>query len=172
MSNLLAGFHVVDVFGLIFFFVLWIVLFQCAHLLVTLFRRDPLIGWAIRPFGVTVVFLREPSTFFLWLDVVVPALVSGGTLYIGLFTPASAIVLPAHILLKVLVIIGGVLITSAGDIKNALRDLRYPLWGEVRILRNIQLLHDSNAKIHFTSFGQNYLLDHFRTSPADLLQAL
>ena len=172
MPHLLASIHVANVFGLVFFVIVWIVLFQCAHLLVTLLRRGPLIGWAVGPLGVTIVFLHEPSMLFLWLDVAIPALVSGGTLYVGLFTPLSVIELPAHLLLKLFILGGGVLIASARDLINALRDIRHPLWGEVRILRNIQLLHDNNAKIHFTAFGQNYLNDHFRTSPTELLQAL
>lgn len=172
MSGTFAGVQISNVVGLIAFLVLWFVLFKCTHLLLVLLRRDPLIGWGIGPLGLSIVFLREPSTLFIWLDVVIPAIVSASTIYLGLFTQISPVVLPHHPLFEVAVVIAGLLISSTGDLANALRDLRHPLWGEARILRNIQLLRASSAKIHFTPFGYSYLNDHFRSSPTDLLQAL
>jgi hypothetical protein len=108
----------------------------------------------------------------IWLDVLGPALVSGGVLYIGLFTSLSPVTLPQHPLVPVVVIICGVLLSSTGDFVNAWRDLRHPLWGEARILRSIQFLRATWARIHFTPFGHSYLSDHFKTTPTDLLQAL
>jgi hypothetical protein len=43
--------------GLVVLLVLWLVLFECAHVLTTLLRRRPLIGWAIGPFGVVYSIL-------------------------------------------------------------------------------------------------------------------
>ncbi|MBE3557987.1 MAG: hypothetical protein IMW89_02040 [Ktedonobacteraceae bacterium] len=172
MPDMPGGIHVNSSWGVIIFLITWLILFKAAHLLITLLRRDPLIGWAIGPLGVTVVFLHEPSTLFLWLDVLVPALVSACTLYVGLFTSLSPISLPQNLLFEIVVIVAGVLISSLGDLMRVLRDLRHPLWGEARILRCIQLLHARWARIHFTPFGHSYLNDHFRSSPTDLLQAL
>lgn len=172
MPEVLTHVRVTSVPGLLVLLVLWIVFFQCAHLLVMLLRREPLIGWAVGPLGVSIVFLHEPSTFFVWLEVVCPALVSGGTLYFGLFTRLSPVMLPARPLVEILVVIVGVLLTSTKDVIGALRDLRHPLWGEARLLRKIQSLRASCARIHFTPFGYSYLYDHFRSSPTDLLQAL
>jgi hypothetical protein len=172
MPDIVNGIYITHLWGLCILFVLWIVLFRCAHLLVMLIRREPLIGWAIGPLGVTLMVLHEPSTLHIWLDVLGPALVSGGVLYVGLFTSLSPIAFPQHPFIQVLVVSGGVLITSTGDFINALRDLRHPLWGEARILRSIQLLRATWAKIHFTPFGHSYLSDHFKTTSTDLLQAL
>jgi hypothetical protein len=171
MAHLVTGIHVTNILGLIGFLVLWIVLFECTHMLVSLLRHDPLIGWAIGPLGVTTLFLREPSPFYILLNVLLPALVSGGVLYVGLFTSLpSALVLPHHLLVEVIVVVVGVLLTSTGDVVNALRDLRYPLWGEARILCSLQFLRASWASIHFTPFGLSYLRDHFGSSPSELLQ--
>jgi hypothetical protein len=172
MAHLVTGIHVTNIIGLIGFLVLWIVLFECAHMLVSLLRHDPLIGWAIGPLGVTTLFLREPSPFFILLNVLFPALVSGVVLYVGLFTSLpSALVLPHYLLVEVIVVAVGILLTSTGDIVNALRDLRYPLWGEARILCSLQFLRASWASIHFTPFGLSYLRDHFGSSPSELLRA-
>ncbi len=160
------------VVSLIGFLVVWFVLFECAHVLVTWLRRGPLIGWGISPFGVTVVFLQEPSVFFIWLNLIFPALVSGVVLYVGLFTPLAPLAVPHILLLKIVIIVLGIILASAIDFVNALRDLRYPLWGEARILRSLQSLQSSWATIHFTPFGLSYLRDHFGSSPTDLLQAM
>lgn len=166
------GIHVNSFLGLGGFLLVWIILFEYAHVPVALLRDDPLIGWAIGPLGLTTLFVREPSTLYILLDALFPAAVSGGVLYIGLFTfLASPIVIPRHPLIEIVVIAFGVLITSTRDFVIALRDLRYPLWGEARILRSIQFLRASWATIHFTSFGLSYLRDHFGFNPTDILQA-
>ena len=119
---------------------LWIILFECAHVLVTLLRNGPLIGWAISPLGVTVMYLQEPSTLYIWLNVLVPAFVSALVLYVGLFTSLAPVAIPHQHLIEILAISFGVLLSSSIDFFNALRDLRHPLWGEARILRSIQYL--------------------------------
>jgi hypothetical protein len=172
MPVVLSGIHVANLLSLVVFLVLWIVLFECAHVLVTALRHGPLIGWAVGPLGVTVMFLQEPSTLYIWLNVLFPALVSGFVLYFGLFTSLSPITIKNHTLIKVVVIAVGVLLTSTVDFVNALRDVRYPLWGEARILRSLQLLQTSWARIHFTPFGLSYLRDHFGSNPTDLFQVM
>ncbi|QBD82074.1 hypothetical protein EPA93_41300 [Ktedonosporobacter rubrisoli] len=172
MPAILANVHVHSWLGVWVLLILWVVLFKCAHLLVMLVRHGPMIGWAIGPLGITIMFLHEPSMLYIWLNVFCPALVSGVVLYVGLFTSISPIMLPEHPFVQIIIVSSGVLLTSLGDFVNALRDLRHPLWGEARILRSIQFLRASYAKIHFTPFGHSYLSDHFGANPTDLLQAL
>ena len=94
-------------------------------------------------------------------------------LYLGLFTGLpSPLLLPHDALVVIFVLVPGALLTSLGDWVAALRDLYFPLWGEVRILRNIQYLRSSRATIHFTPFGLSYLREHFGFNPTELLQAL
>ena len=172
MPFVFTSIHITNLLGFVAFLLLWIVLVECAHVLVTLLRHGPLIGWAVSPWGVTVMFLHEPSTLYIWLNVLFPALVSAAILYIGLFTSLASISIPRHPLVEVVVITLGVLLTSTADFINALRDVRYPLWGEARILRSIQFLRANWATIHFTPFGLSYLRDRFGSNPTDLLQVL
>jgi len=170
MPHIAAVVHILNPTGLVILLVLWVVLFKLAHILPPLLRHDPLIGWAVGPLGVTVMSLREPSLLYIWLDVLFPACVSGGFLYLGLFTRFAPISLPHAPLVQILTIVCGVLLTSTLDVVNALRDVRHPLWGEARILRSILFLRVTWTKIHFTSFGYTYLSDHFGFNPIDLLQ--
>lgn len=164
--------HVFNFWGLVGFLLLWIVLVECAHVLVTLLRHGPRIGWAVGPWGVTVMYLHEPSMLYIWLNVLVPACVSGMVVYFGLFTSFKFVPISHLPLVETLVVAVGVLLSSTVDFVNALRDMRYPLWGEARILRSIQYLRASWASIHFTPFGLTYLRDHFGANATDLLQAL
>jgi hypothetical protein len=172
MAGILHNVHVTNLPGLGLLLVLWIVLFRAVHLLITLLRHEPLIGWAIGPFGITVMFVHEPSILFIWLSVIAPAVVSGGVLYVGFFTPLSPVVFPHNPLMQFVFVVAGMLISSLKDIFNTFQDLRHPLWGEARILRSIQWLRATWAKIHFTPFGYSYMNDHFGSNPNDLLRAL
>jgi hypothetical protein len=172
MPPTVASIHVTSIPGLVGFVILCFVLIECARMLMTVLRNDRLIGWAIGPLGVSTLFLSEPPIAFILLNALFPAAIAGLVLYIGLFTALpSPIVLPHRPLVEALVIAGGILLTSTGNFLDALRDLRYPLWGEARILRSLQYLRASWATIHFTAFGLSYLRDHFGSSPTELLKA-
>ncbi|WP_069801914.1 hypothetical protein [Thermogemmatispora onikobensis] len=171
MPGILASIQLRSIPGLIAFVLLWLLLVEGSHLLLALVRRDQLIGWAIGPLGITTLFVREPSRFYIVLEALLPAVVSGSMVYIGFFTAFGPVALPHHLLWVVGVTLVGVLITSTGDIVNALCDLLYPLWGEARVLRHIQILRASWATIHFTPFGRSYLRDRFQATPTELLKA-
>ncbi len=172
MPGSIASLYVTSVPRLVAYVFIWIFLVWCAKILIRLYRNDPLVGWALGPLGLSTLYLSEPSPIFILFNALFPAVVSALVLYFGLFTAVpSPLTLPVNPLVEIVVITMGVLITSAVDFIDAMRDLRYPLWGEARILRNIQLLQASWASIHFTRFGLSYLREHFGSNPTDLLQS-
>lgn len=167
----IASLYVTSITKLVAYVFIWIILVECARILVRVYRNDPLVGWAVGPLGVSTLYLSEPSPVFILFNALFPAIISAFVLYLEFFTAIpSPLSLPHNPLIEILVLIVGVLITSTIDFFDAMRDLRYPLWGEARILRNIQLLRASWASIHFTPFGLSYLREHFGSSPTDLLQ--
>ncbi len=172
MLRILHSLHGINIPGLVLLLVLWILLFKGVRLLVMLLRHDPLVGWAIGPLGITIMFVHEPSILFIWLILLCPAIASGSVLYVGLFTSLSPVALSHNLVVQVVVVGSGVFLSIMGDIFNAFQDLRHPLWGEARILRSIQWLRVTWAKVHFTPFGYSYLNDHFGSSPTDLWHAL
>src|SRR5579884_3295100 len=129
MHGIVSGVHVSNLPGLIGLFGLWIILFEGTHLLLSLSRNEPLIGWAVGPLGFTPLYLREPSTFYILLNVFLPALVSGLVLYIGLFTSIAPISLPHDILLEIIVIAAGILLPSPGGGRHPPARPPHPLWG-------------------------------------------
>jgi hypothetical protein len=171
MPGAIASLYVTSIPKLVAYVSIWIILVECARMLVRVYRNDPLVGWAVGPLGLSTLYLSEPSPVFILFNAFFPAMVSACVLYLGLFSALpSPLTLPRNPLVEILVITIGVLITSTIDFIDAMRDLRYPLWGEARILRSIQLLCASWASIHFTPFGLSYLREQFGSSPTDLLQ--
>jgi len=172
MPKVIASIHIYTVLEFFLLVILWLVLSECAHVGVRLLRREPLIGWAVGPLGVTVMFVHEPSLLYICLDVLCPAIISGSFLYIGLSTDISLVVFPHNSPIPVLIVCCAIVIVNVVSFMRVWQDARYPLWGEARLLRTIQKLRGSWARIHFTPFGCSYLLDHFGSNPTDLLQAL
>lgn len=172
MPNVLASIHIYTVLEFLLLVLLWLVSCECAHVGVRLLRREPLIGWAVGPLGVTVMFLYEPSLFYVCSDVLCSAIVSGCFLYVSLYTGFSSVIFPNDSSVPVLLVCCAVPIVCVATFMRLWQDARYPLWGEVRVLRTLQKLRASWARIHFTSFGCSYLLDHFGSNPTDLLRAL
>ncbi|MBV9256540.1 MAG: hypothetical protein JO215_00825, partial [Ktedonobacteraceae bacterium] len=150
MLRIVHSLHGINIPGLVLLLLLWLLLFKGTRLLVTLLRHDPLVGWAIGPLGITIMFAHEPSILFIWLSLLCPAVVSGSVLYVGLFTPLSPVPLSHNPAVQVVVIGCGVLLSIMGDTFNAFQDLRHPLWGEARILRSIQWIRATWARVHFT----------------------
>ncbi len=170
MPGIFASIRVHNLLGLGLFLLVWIILCEGTHVVVILLRHEPLLGWAVGPLGITIMYLYEPSALYVWLNVLCPALISGSVLYIGLFTSLSPVTLPHQPFFEVCLIFCGLLLSSTADLVRALRDLRYPLWGEARLLHTIQKLRASWASIHFTAFGYSYVRDHFGANPTELLQ--
>ncbi len=57
--------YITSVLGLIGFIGLWLALVESSKVLIALLKNDPLIGWAIGPFGITTLVLCEPSMPFI-----------------------------------------------------------------------------------------------------------
>src|SRR5438552_11304677 len=124
MLRILHSLHGINVPGLVLLLFLWILFFKGAYLLVMLFRRDPLVGWAIGPLGITIMFAHEPSILFIWLSLICPAIVSGSVLYVGLFTAISPVPLSHNLVVQVVVVACGVLVSIMGYIFNVFQDMR------------------------------------------------
>src|SRR5437667_4215607 len=135
MPKVIASIHIYTVLEFFLLVILWLVLSECAHVGVRLLRREPLIGWAVGPLGVTVMFVHEPSLLYICLDVLCPAIISGSFLYIGLSTDISLVVFPHNSPIPVLIVCCAIVIVNVVSFMRVWQDARYPLWGEARLLR-------------------------------------
>ena len=154
--------------------VLWLASYQVACWLVALAHRKALVCWSIGPFGVSVVYLREPPPAVLASQVTLPGVAVACASYLGLYAlhplqPASLDLLPLARLGTVLA--AGA--TAAGlQAARVLTDLRFPLWGEARVLACVQRSRALGAMIHFTPAGRAFLRERFGASPREFLRAV
>jgi hypothetical protein len=153
---------------------LWILAYALTYLLVSSLRADPLIGWSIGPFGISTIFLREPSWPYRLLQLFLPAIVAALVMDLGLFhlTPPPIPSLPHTPAAEVPIAVLSGLAVSSGSIRRIVRDLRYPLWGEARMLHTLHHVRSLGGKVFFTAFGRIYVREAFGTTPQDFLQAL
>src|SRR6266571_2464574 len=113
MPGTIASLYVTSIPGLVTYLLIWIVLVECARILVRAYRNDPLVGWAVGPLGVSTLYLSEPSPVFILFNALFPAVVSAFVLYLGLFTALpSPLTLPNNPLVEILVITCGVKLVS------------------------------------------------------------
>jgi len=152
----------------------WIVAYEATYLLASALRADPLVGWSISPLGISTIFLGEPSRPYRLLQLLLPATVAAMVMYIGLFqtSPAPVSGLPHTVAAETTIALLSGLVISGGNIRRIVRDVRYPLWGEARMLHTVQLVRSLRGKVYFTTFGRIYLREEFGATPQDFLQAL
>jgi hypothetical protein len=55
-------------------------------------------------------------------------------------------------------------------ILGLLRERRFPLWGEARVLATIQRTRATGALIFFTTLGKTFLRERFGATPGEFLR--
>ena len=149
------------VLWLVFGFLALVVLHEATHVVIAKVFGHPLVCLAVNPVGVCVVFEDSPRARYWLAQVILPAVVSWIVCYIwlyGFFTypaPFQARInmqqaieaLPAIVTLLTL-------LTSGGDFFSGWVELRRPLWGEARIVRDFQVLKKIKSIVFFTAHGR------------------
>ncbi len=149
--------------------VLWLLTAQVFTLLLALVPGIPLIAWCLNPLGITALYLRQPPSFYRFIQFIVPlggaALVDATLLHLRMSPLISGLV--DNLPLRIGVLTGITVILGSPRIVGALRELRYPLWGELRLL-------DRTARpgtiVYFTPAGRGYLRERFGTTPEEFVR--
>ncbi len=167
------GIHV-DTLYLICVLALWVACFQAACWLVALAHREALVCWSVGPFGVSAVYLREPSSPLLLAQMVVPALLVGGASYVSLYVvhPAPISGLDPHLLARLATTIAVGMAVVAVQGLRLLGDRRFPIWGEARVLACVQRTRALGGVVHFTPSGRAFLRERFGATPAEFLHTV
>src|SRR5919198_3746814 len=135
---------------------------ELTHVLIARAHGHRTVCVALNPVGVAVVFEDTPSRRYWCWQVILPMLVTAAVSYIWLFVlvtypsqlqptfAARGVVgsLPAAVALLAV-------LTSGGDIFRLLVELRRPVWGEDRILRDLRLLRRIPSVVRFTEYGRD-----------------
>lgn len=154
--------------------VLWIGLHEATYLLLGMLRRRILICWSIGPLGVATTYEREPGWGFLLAQLLAPAVLAALFLRFTLFQAMSPPILnlPNGVLPQLLTVLASLVLTSSIRAVLLLRDWRYPIWGEARLLRSIAWCRATGAAIVFTAFGRAFVRERFQVTPREFLQTV
>lgn len=150
------------------------VLHELAHVAVARAHGYPVVCLALSPFAVGIVFLDQPHRRYWLYQVAVPMAVTAVVTYLGLFALAPAslatrVVLPQDALWPWGISWLLALLTSSGDILSMATEMRMPVTGQDRVVRDVRFLRKSRSLIRFTPFGLRYLRSAFGLSAAEFL---
>lgn len=145
--------------------------YQVACWAVLLLPRRSLIGWSVGPFGIVSIALGKPSRRVWLAQFVAPVLVLAGLSYADLYLAHPWAISgldqrPAARAVTTLVALVG------GGLLQALRflgEMRFPLWGDARVLATVQRSRALGGVVLFTARGRAYLRERFGATPREFL---
>ena len=151
---------------------LWIGLHETTYLLLGMLGRRTLLCWSIGPLGITTTYLREPSRLFLLMQLLAPAALAALFLRFTLFQAMPPVILhlPRSPLDQLGIIALSLALTSGLRAAMLVRDWRFPIWGEARLLRSVAWGRATGAAIFFTAVGRAFLRERFQVTPREFLQ--
>lgn len=152
--------------------VLWLVVYHLVYWLIALARDTSLVCWSVGPLGITVVPLREPPLRLRLAQLVLAtftlAVLVYSTLYLVHPGPITGLDPTASgRLLTVLVPVGVFVLYRLAMI---VRERRFPLWGEARVMAAVQRSRATGAIVFFTRSGRTFLRERFGTTPHEFLR--
>lgn len=150
---------------------LWIITYHITFGLVAIARDPSLVFWSVGPFGMSVVSLRQPPTRRIFAQIVVASTVLALLCYANLFiiTPSPITGLSTSPFERLALVATPVLVITMMRLFSILRERRYHLWGEARVLDSARRSLALGARIHFTPVGRTFLRERFGAEPQEFL---
>ncbi len=146
----------------------WLVSAQIIGLLLAPVPGRSLVAWSVNLLGITPIYLQKPPALVRLLQLLAPLLGAGVVMYesLGAFMlPITGV--PNSTALRIDFGIGVTIILAVPRLVGAIRELRFPLWGEARMLDRVARV---GTAIYFTAAGRAYLLDRFGATPEEFLR--
>lgn len=150
----------------------WFAIYHLAYALIGLTRDRSLVCWSIGPLGIQPITLREPPARQVITQLTFAALAVAGTTYASLYLlmppPIAGLKqTPAAQLVAILI---PVALLTLWRLLGLLRERRFPLWGEARVLASIQRSRATGALVIFTTMGRTFLRERFGATPGEFLR--
>ncbi|HEU5348182.1 MAG TPA: hypothetical protein VFU63_06185 [Ktedonobacterales bacterium] len=151
----------------------WFAIYHLAYALIAITRDRSLVCWSIGPLGISAVTLREPPISQVVAQLICAALAVAGTSYASLYllTPPPIAGLEQTLSGQLVAMAIPVALLTLWRLLGIVRERRFPLWGEARVMASIQRSRASGALIVFTTLGRNFLRERFGATPGEFLRA-
>jgi hypothetical protein len=150
----------------------WFAIYHLAYALIAIARDRSLVCWSIGPLGIHAITLREPPASQVLVQLVCAALAVAGTSYASfyLLEPPPIAGLQQTVSAQLLAVTIPVVVLTLWRLLGIVRERRFPLWGEARVLASIQRSRATGALVFFTSLGRNFLRERFGATPGEFLR--
>lgn len=151
----------------------WVLTLQLMTVVLAQLGGRALVAWNISVLGVVPIYLRKLPALLRIAQFVGPLAGAAAVAYLLLRSrvvpPLSN--LPDTLWQRVAVAVGGTLILGLPRFVGALRDLRFPLWGEARVLDRVSRATPGQFT-YFTASGRAYLRERFGATPEEFLRTV
>lgn len=150
----------------------WFAIYHLAYASIAIARDRSLVGWSIGPLGISAITMREPPVRQVITQLLCAALALAGASYISLYllTPPPIAGLRQSVAAQLVVVTIPVALLTLWRILALLRERRFPLWGEARVLATIQRTRATGALVFFTALGKTFLRERFGATPGEFLR--
>lgn len=164
----------VNMLYLIAMALIWLLIYHIAYAITAIARDRSLVCWGVGPFGFTVIGMRRPGWGQMAARLVCAGVALGVAAFVSLFIvqPAPITGLPLMFSDRLTLIAALVVMATILRLVANLRDWRFPLWGEARVLANVQRSIATGAVLFFTPLGRAFLRDRFGATPNEFLQTI
>lgn len=151
--------------------VLGLLTMQALALLLAPTPGRSLLAWSVGVLGISAIYLRKPNAALRFLQLFLPLAGMASVIY-GVLTvqplPVTGLAdgPTTHRLLDATL----ALVLSLPRLLGALHELRFPLWGEARMIDRVARGQTLGTNFYFTAAGRVYLRDRFGASPDEFLR--
>ncbi|MFI5272065.1 MAG: hypothetical protein ACHQ4H_03410 [Ktedonobacterales bacterium] len=149
----------------------WLATYHLTYRLLSVAHDPGLVFWSVGPLGVAAVSLREPRALRVAAQLAVAGVALAAICYATLFlvSPPPIAGLGQAPLDRLAVVAAPVSAVTLAQLFAVLRERRYPLWGEARVLALAQRSAATGAHIFFTRSGRTFLHERFGATPSEFL---
>jgi hypothetical protein len=165
---ILVGAYHVQILAVIGLVVVWLAAYQILALLFAQLARGSLAAWSLSLFGITAIYLRKPNALVRFVQFAFPlAGAAVATYWLTRIQPPPISGLPMFKYSNSTVAAILTLILGAPRLIGAVREMRYPLWGEARFIDRVAR---GQSTIAFTAVGRTYIRQRFDTAPEEFVR--
>ena len=159
----------INVLYLVSVVVIWLLVYHITYWLTETLTDPSLVCWSIGPLGLSSVSLREPRLPRLLWQFLISGLVLGAVVYVCLFAlrPPPIVGLEQDPTSRAIAAAIPVVALTLIQLVGVIRARRHPLWGEARVMAQVQRSQATDATIIFTALGQTFLRDRFGVTPGE-----
>jgi hypothetical protein len=145
--------------------------YQVTCWMVALLPRRSLIGWSVGLFGIGAIALGKPSRRVLLAQFLAPVLVLAGVSYADLYLAHHGVLsgLDQRPITRAITTLVALVVGALLQALRFLGEMRFPIWGDARVLATVQRSRALGGVVLFTARGRAYLRERFGATPREFL---